>query len=71
MKKLIIILAIFAMGCQASKLPVQSCDDKCPRPETMADTLPESTRTEIILGTIVISGLVILFLSSVEKENKE
>ncbi len=71
MKKLFIILSIFAMSCQASRLPVRGCDDKCPRPETMASTLPESTRTEIFVGTVLVGGLVILFLSSIDKAEND
>ena len=59
------------MSCQASKLPVQSCNDKCPRPETMADTLPESKPWEIAVGTGGIIILVILFLSSKKQTDNE
>ena len=69
MKKLITVLSIVLFtGCQAAKIPV--CTSGCPRPETMASTLPESTRLELIIGTAVIGGLVILFFTSVEN-NKD
>ena len=58
MKKLLIILSIVALTfCQAMKL-------------TATGTLPESKPWEIVVGTVVIGGMVILFYSDIEK-NKD
>ena len=48
---------IFLNGCQASKL-------------TTTGTLPESKHWEIVVGTVLIGGMVILFYSDIEK-NKD
>ncbi len=55
MKKLLIILLIpLLMSCLASKL-------------TTTGTLPESKPWEIVMGTVVIGGMVILFYYDIEK----
>ena len=59
MKKLIIILAI-CFSCQAAKMPIQTT-----RPTTIADTLPETTRTESKIAEVFIISLAVLFVSSI------
>ena len=59
MKKIIVILAIFTMSCQASKIQVQTS-----QPQTMADTLPPSTRGEIAVAKIMLVSLSVLFIGS-------
>ena len=66
MKKTIIVLLVtLLMGCRASKIPVCTT-----RSQTMVDTLPESKPWEIVAGTVLIGGMVILFYSDIEK-NKD
>ena len=50
------------MGCQASKIP-----ECATRPQTMASTLPDSKPWEIVGGTVLIGGMVILFYSDIKK----
>ncbi len=73
MKKLFVILSIALFtGCQAANLPVRSCTSNgCPRPQTMADTLPESKPWEIWVATGGVVILVILAVSSIEIENEK
>ena len=61
MKKLLIILSIVILtGCQASKTVCTT------HPQTIADTLPESTPMELTVGSAFIFGLTILFVSSIK-----
>ncbi|KKN88692.1 hypothetical protein LCGC14_0245830 [marine sediment metagenome] len=72
MKHLIIILLLICCSCKASILPVKYCTtpDSCPRPETTASMLTETTKWEGIMVTGVGGLLVVVFIEALIEANK-